>query len=205
MKQSRLFPAVLVSFMAIVFVGASHLSASVTNLDDSEGNSPDMVKLGYQDRNWPAGQTWFRGASTVSGSIATFEQRTYNPYDPGNSRVDQKIYTHTAFSQGQDFGNEMRMISMPPISGGLVSPTFGYTDKAIPDELQTLGMNFQTSIHDWSSEWNSEMHPDSEPTDDIVFDNDVDYFKAMRVPAPTSLLLVAIGLLSLRYTRRLRY
>ncbi|MFC1792466.1 hypothetical protein ACFL3Q_02640, partial [Planctomycetota bacterium] len=166
-------------FMAIVLVSASHLSASVTFLDDFEGNIPNLTKWSFQDR-------------------------TYNPYDSGNSRPGQEIYIHTTFSRGEDFVNEVRMISRSPISSDLAPPTFGYFSKASPDELLTQGINFRTSIPDWLSVWDSDIQPDSEPADDIVFDNDVDYFKAMRVPTPTSLLLVAIGLLSLRYTRRLR-
>jgi hypothetical protein len=87
----------------------------------------------------------------------------------------------------------------------LGSPTFGYTDKAIPDEFLTPGINFQTSIPDRPSEWDSDMQPTSEPADDIVCSNDADNIKAMRIPAPASVVLVALGLLSLRYTRRLRY
>ena len=180
MKQSRLLPAVLVSFMAIVLVSASHLSASVTNLDDFESNSPDLTKWSFQDC-------------------------TYNPFDSDNSRGGQEIYIHTAFSRGQDFVNELRMKSIPLISGGLASPTSWYTDKTMPDELITLGINFRTSIPDWSSEWGSDMQPVSESADDIIGNNDAEFIKSMRTPAPGSLLLVAIGLLSLRYTRRLRY
>ena len=180
MKHFKLLPTVLISLMAIVLVSASHLSASVTFLDDFEGNSLDLTKWSFQDR-------------------------TYNPYDSGNSRPGQEIYAHAVFSRDPDFGNEVLMISRPPISGGLVSPSFWYFGKAMPDELQTLGINFRTSIPDWSSEWDSDIQPASETNDDIVCNNDIDYIKTMRIPAPTSLLLVAIGLLSLRYTRRLRY
>jgi len=49
------------------------------------------------------------------------------------------------------------------------------------------------------------MQPTSNPDDDIVCYYDVDYIGTMQIPAPASLVLVAIGLLSLRHIRRLRY
>jgi hypothetical protein len=166
--------------MALVLIGVSHLSAAVTSCNDFEGNSLDLTKWSYQDR-------------------------TYTPYDSGNSRPGQEIYTHTAISRGPDFGNEVRMRSVSSISIGLVPAIFGYAEKAMPDELLMLGMNSQTSIPEWPSEWDSDMQPVSESADDIIGNNDADFIKSMRTPAPGSLLLVAIGLLSLRYTRRLRY
>jgi hypothetical protein len=166
--------------VVIVLVCTSHLSASVTFLDDFPGNNPDMAKWSFQDR-------------------------TYNPYHSGNSRPGQEIYAHAVFSRDPDFDNEVRIRSRQPISGGLVPATYWNTKKTVPDELLTSGKSLLTSIPDWSSEWDSDLQPDSKPADDIVFDNDVDYIKTMRIPAPTSLLLVAVGLLSLRYTRRLRY
>jgi uncharacterized protein YpmB len=45
----------------------------------------------------------------------------------------------------------------------------------------------------------------SESAVETVFNNNANYTKSMRTPAPGSLLLVAIGLLSLRFTRRLEY
>ena len=66
------------------------------------------------------------------------------------------------------------------------------------DELLTLQINSQVF------EWENDMQPTSEPADDTVFKNDADNIEPLRTPAPTSLLLVAIGLLSLRYTRSLR-
>jgi hypothetical protein len=69
---------------------------------------------------------------------------------------------------------------------------------AMPDELLT------PQIYSQVSEWNNDVQSSSEPADDIVFKNNGDYIKSMRIPAPTSLLLVALGLISLRYTRSLR-
>ena len=83
----------------------------------------------------------------------------------------------------------------------LISETY-YT---MSDGLLTLQIISDASIPDQPSERNSKIHPTSETVDDKVFKNDADYPKSMRIPATTSLLLVAIGLLSLRFTRRLRY
>jgi hypothetical protein len=299
------------TLIIIVLVFASYLSAAGTFWDDFDGSSLDLTKWGYQDRNWPIGQTWFMGVPTIFGGIATFEHHTYNQYDPGNSCLGQEIYTHTAFSPGPGFGIEVRVRLRPPISSGLVSSVFGYTDKtmpdgapvwsdeidfeflsnqvnnppestghrvfvaswndfgapgsgyydsvhhwgenpvvpaldltefntfkilwttdsvqwywdpdqirgqdhfpdilisetssAMPDEPLTLRMNFWASTLDWPLAWDSAMEPASNSADDIVSYYDVDYIRTMRIPAPDSLLLVAIGLLSLRFIRRLRY
>lgn len=311
MKQFKLFPTLLISVMAVLLISESYLFAAETFWDDFNGNGLDPAKWGYQDRNWPIGQTWFRGAPTVSGGIATFEHHTYNPYEPGNSCLGQEIYTHTAFSRGPGFGIEVRVRLRSPISSGLVSSVFGYTDKAmpygspiwsdevdfeflsnqvnnppesighrvfvaswndfgapgsgyydsvhhwgenpvvptldltefntfkilwsadsvqwywdpdqvrgqdlypdilidetssvIPDEPLTLRMNFWASTSDWPLAWDSGMQPAFNSADDIVCYYDIDYIGAMRIPAPASVVLVAIGLLSLRCTRRLRY
>jgi hypothetical protein len=53
--------------------------------------------------------------------------------------------------------------------------------------------------------WDSAIQSDSNPTDDIASYYDEDYIRSMRIPAPASLLLVAFGLLSLRFIRRLKY
>ena len=83
---------------------------------------------------------------------------------------------------------------------------------AIPDELLTLRMNFRASTSDWPLAWSwglptedSSMKPASNSADDIVSYYDVDYIDTMRIPAPASVVLVALGLLSLRYTRRFSY
>ena len=76
---------------------------------------------------------------------------------------------------------------------------------AIPDEPLTLRMNFWASTSDWPLVWDSSMQPASNSADDVVCYYDVDYIGAMRIPAPTSVVLVALGLLSLRCIRRLRY
>ena len=311
MKYFKLFPTLLILILAFFLISDSYLFAAETFWDDFDGNSLDPAKWGYQDRNWPIGQTWFREAPTVSGGIATFEHHTYNPYDPGNSCLGHEIYTYTSFSRGPGFGIEVRVRLRSPISSGLVSSVFGYTDNAmpygspvwsdevdfeflsnqvnnppesighrvfvaswndfgapgsgyydsvhhwgenplvptldltefntfkilwsadsvqwywdpdqirgqnlfpdilisetssvIPDEPLTLRMNFWASTSDWPLAWDIGMQPTSNPDDDIVCYYDVDYIGTMQIPAPASLVLVAIGLLSLRCIRRLRY
>lgn len=79
------------------------------------------------------------------------------------------------------------------------------TSFAIPDEPLMLRTNFWASTSDWPLVWDSSMQPASNSADDIVCYYDVDYIGAMRIPAPASVVLVALGLLSLRYTRRFRY
>jgi len=311
MKQFKLSLTLFISIMAFYLISGSYLSAAETLWDDFDGNSLDLSIWGYQERNWPVGQTWFWGPPTISGGIATFEHHTYNPYDPGNSCLSQEIYTNTLFSRGPGFGIEARVRLRSPISNGLVSSIFGYMDKAmpygntiwsdevdfeflsnqvnnppesignrvfttswndfgapgsdyydsihhwsenpvvptldltefntfkifwstdsvrwywdpdqirgqdlypdvlisetssvIPDELLTLRMNFWAATPDWFVAWDSGMQPTSNPADDIVCYYDVDYFRTVQIPAPASLVLVAIGLLSMRSTRRLRY
>ena len=79
------------------------------------------------------------------------------------------------------------------------------TSFAIPDEPLMLRTNFWASTSDWSLVWDSSMQPAFNSADNIVCYYDVDYIGAMRIPAPASVVLVALGLLSLRYTRRFRY
>ena len=176
MKQSRLFPAVLVSFMAIVLISVSHLSAAVTFLDDF-----DSPGSGHYDsvRHW--------GDNSIAPTLDLDEFNTFKILWTTDSA---QLHWNPDEIHGQELFPEI-----------LIYETF----YAMPDELLTQQINFQTSIPGWPSEWDSDMQPTSKPTDDIFYDNDADYIEAMRIPAPTSLLLVAIGLLSLRYTRRLRY
>ena len=177
MKQFKLFPTLLVSIMAILLLGESYLFAAETFWDDIDGNSPDPAKWGYQVRNWPIGQTWFRGVPTVSGGIITFEHHTYNPYNPDQIRR-QYLYPDILISK---------------------------TSSVLPDEPLTLHMNCWASTYDWPVVWYNAMEPALNPADDVVCYYDVDYIGAMGIPTPASVVLVAIGLLSLRCLRRLRY
>ena len=79
------------------------------------------------------------------------------------------------------------------------------TSSVMPDEPLTLRMNFWAATSDLLIAWDGGMMPSPSPVDDIVCFQDVDYIRIMRIPTPASLLLVAIGLLSLRFIRRLVY
>jgi len=219
MKHFKLFPAVLVLIMAIVLVRASHLSAAVTFWDDFDGNSLDPAKWGYQDRNWPIGQTWFRGTPTVSGGVATFEHHTYNPYNPGSGYYDSvhhwgenPVVPTLDLTEFNTFkilwsADSVQWYWDPDqIRGQDLYPDvlISETSSVIPDEPLTLRMNFWAPTSDWFVAWDSAMHPTSNPADDIVCYYDVDYFRTVQIPGPASLVLVVIGLLSLRCTRRLR-
>jgi len=74
----------------------------------------------------------------------------------------------------------------------------------MPNELLSLQIQSQSLISKWPSEWENDVQPASGSADHMVFNGNADYIRTMRIPAPASLLLVAIGLLSLRYTRSLR-
>lgn len=73
------------------------------------------------------------------------------------------------------------------------------TPCTMPHEPVIPSMNFRPS------NGNSDLQPASSPAEDIVSAYDSDCAKNMRIPSPASLVLVAIGLLSLRFTRRWRF
>jgi len=176
MKQSRLFPTVLISFLALVLVGVSHLSAAVTFWVDF-----DSLGSSYYNsvHDWGDNPT-----------VPTLDLDEFNTFKILRKTDSVHLHWNPDEIHGQDLFQNI-----------LINETF----YAMPDELLTLQINSQPSIPDQPSEWDNDMQPTSEPADDIVFNNNADYIKSMRTPAPTSLLLVAIGLLSLRFTRRLRY
>lgn len=132
MKRIKFFTSAFILTIVFLFVSTSYGSASMSFWDDFEGDSLDQVQWGFQNRDWPVGQTWFRGAPTVSGGIATFTHHTYNPFDSGNSCLSQEIYSHTAFQRGPGFEIEARVRVRSPISSGLVASVFGYMDKPMP-------------------------------------------------------------------------
>ena len=176
MKQSRLFSAALVSFIAIVLISVSHLSAAVTFWDDF-----DSPGSGHYDsvHHW--------GDNPIDPTLDLDEFNTFKILWTTDS---VQLYWNPDEIHGQEL--------FPDIP---IYETF----YAIPDKFLTPGINSRTSIPGWPSEWDSDMQPASEPADYIVCNNDADYIKSMRIPAPASLVLVALGLLSLRFTRRLRY
>jgi hypothetical protein len=70
------------------------------------------------------------------------------------------------------------------------------TPCTMPHEPLISSMNFRPS------NGNSDLQPASGPAEDSVSAYDSDCAKNMRIPSPASLVLVAIGLLSLRFTTR---
>ncbi len=176
MKQSRLFPALLVTFMAIVLVGISHLSAAVIFWDDFDS-----------------------AASSYYNSVHHWEDNSKAPMSDLDEFNTLKILWTTDSVQlhwnpdeihGQDLFHDIH-----------INEAFN----TMPDELITMQINSRISIPNQLSELGTDMQSTSKPADDIVFKNGADFIKSMRTPAPGSLLLVALGLLSLRFTRWLRY
>ena len=176
MKQSRWFGPVLVSFTAIVLVVVSYSSASMTFLDHFDSFESGIYNSAHQRGN--------------NSTIPILDSGEFNTSKILWRTDSVQLLWNPDEIRGQDLFHD-----------NLISETY-YT---MSDGLLTLQIISDASIPDQPSERNSEIHPTSETVDDKVFKNDADYPKSMRIPATTSLLLVAIGLLSLRFTRRLRY
>ena len=153
-------------------------------------------------------------------SNPSFKHHTYNPYNPGSGYYDSvHHWGENPVVPTLDLTefNTLKMLwttdsvqwSWHPdqVRGQDLFPDILIyeTSYAVPDEPLTLRMNFWASTSDWPLVWEGTIQPASNQADDIIYNYEVDYIKAMRFPAPTSLVLVAIGLLSLRFTRRLRY
>jgi hypothetical protein len=161
--------------MAVVLVCASHLPASVKSWDDF-----DSAASGYYD----SPDHWGDSFTAIMLDLDEFNidkilWRTDSVQLFGNP---DKIY-------GQDLFHYM---SINEIS------------YAMPDELLTLQLNSQPSIPDQPLKKENDVQLASEPADDFVLKNDADNIESLRTPAPSSLLLVVIGLISLRYSRLLR-
>ena len=175
MKQSRLFPLVLVSFIAIVLVNVSHLSASVTFWDDF-----NSAARGYYD----SVDHWGDNFTTLM-----LDLDEYNSF-----KILWKNDSARLHSNPDKIRREVLFQNI------LLNETF----YIIPDEFLTQQIISRASIPEQPSELDNEIRSTSEPADDIVFGNDADNIESLRIPAPSSLLLVAFGLISLRYTRSLR-
>ena len=169
MKQSRLFPPVLVSFIIIVLISLSHLSVAVASWDDI-----DYPGSGYYDSVHNLGD---------NPGVPTSDVHEFGTFKFLHIIDSVQLLGNLDEIHGQHSFNDIFI---------------GDILYAIPDELLTLQINSQVS------DWNNDVQSSSEPADDIVFKNNGDYVKSMRIPAPNSLLLVALGLISLRYTRSLR-
>ena len=176
MKQSRLFPSVSLSFMVIVLLFvASHLSASVTFWEDFDPTTNSNYNSLYHRQD--------------NYTIQKLDLYEFNIYKIlwNNDSVQlysnpDEIHTHVLF---YDI---------------LKNKTILF----VPDDLLTRQIISKALNTNQTSEWQSDMQPTPESAGDIVFNNNADT-KSMRIPTPGSLLLVAIGLLSLRFTRRLKY
>lgn len=175
MKQSRLFPSVSLSFIVIVLFVASHLSASVTFWDDFDS----VTNSNYNS-------LYYRQDNYTTPMLDLYEFNTYKILWINDSvqlySNPDKIHVHVLF---RDI---------------LKSKTTLF----VPDEHLTQQIISNALNTDQTSEWHSDMQPTPESAGDIVFNNNSDT-KSIRIPAPGSLLLVAIGLLSLRFTKRLEY
>ena len=174
MKQSRLFPPVLLSLAAIVILSVSHFSAAASWNDISSIGNDSYNSLHY----W--GDNIFESTSDLDKFSA------YEISLPINS-VQLHWNTDEIYRQGL-------------FHGMFVNKTLNI----IPNELLTLQIDSHLLIWAQPSEWDNDIHPAPERADHIVFNSNADYIKSVRIPAPTSLLLVALGLISLRYTRSLR-
>jgi hypothetical protein len=141
MKSLRLRVAVCISTITILAVTVPNVLASIKLWDDFDCPILDLTKWSYQDRDWPQGQTWFKGAPNICGGIATFMHHTYNPFDPGNSCLGQEIYSNSNFARGAGLEIEARVRVRCPIASGLVTSFFAYMDKEMP-----------TGISPWSDE-----------------------------------------------------
>lgn len=176
MKQSRLFPPVLVSVIITFLVSVSHLSAAVASWDDF-----GSAVSGYYN------SVYHWGDNTI---VPTSDLDEFNTFKILRTTDSVQLLGNLDEIHRQDHSRDI-----------VIYETF----YAMPDELLTLQIYSRPLIWDQPSERDNDMQSSSEPADDIVFKNNGDYIKSMRTPAPTSLLLVAIGLLSLRYTRSLRF
>jgi len=161
--------------MAIVIVSVSHVSAAVASWDDI-----DSAVSGYYDPVHHLGD---------NPRVTMQDLDEFNTFKILRTVDSVQLLGNPNEIHRQDHSRDI-----------VIYETL-YT---MPDELLTLQINSQQLIWDKPSERDNEIQLSSEPADDIVFKNNGDYIKSMRTPAPTSLLLVAIGLISLRYTRSLR-
>ena len=186
MKQFKSFPRSFRNWWAtpniivIIFVFSSHLSFAETFWDDFADGSMEVTGFNKFEVRWPAdSMQWYRDQDIIHGQHRKASHReTLFPYIPSYE------IPHT-----------------------------------LPDDLLTPRMNFWVSTWDpispyyseigthpdWAPARDIDMEPPSNPVENTVCYSDADDIRAMRIPAPASLALVVIGLLSLRLTRRLRY
>jgi hypothetical protein len=174
MKQSRLFPPVLLSLTAIVILSVLHFSAAASWNDISSIGNDSYNSLHY----------W--GDNTIESTSDLDKLSAYEIPMPIDS-----VYLDW---------NPVEIYRQDLFHGMFMNKILNIT----PDELLTLQIDSQPITWAQPSEWDNDIQPASEAADHIVFNSNADYIKSVRIPAPTSLLLVALGLISLRYTRSLR-
>jgi hypothetical protein len=175
MKQSRLFPSVSLSFIVIVLFVTSHLSASVTFWDDFDPATNSNYNSLYRRQD--------------NYTIPKLDLYEFNIYKILWINDSVQLYSNPDEIQAHALFHDM-----------LKSKTFLF----VPDEHLTQQIISNALNTNQTSEWQSDMRSAPESAGDVAINNNADT-KSMRTPAPGSLLLVAIGLLSLRFTRRLRY
>ena len=174
MKQSRLFPPALISLIAIVIVILSLLSAAVASWDNIDYSGSYFDSVHHLMDN---------------PIVPTQDLDEFNTFKILRTTDSIPLLGNPDEIHRQDHSRDI-----------VIYETF-YT---MPNELLTLQIYSQPLVWDQLSEEGKDMQFTSEPADDIVFKKNGDYIKSIRTPAPASLLLVAVGLLSLRYTRSLR-
>lgn len=175
MKQFGLFPLVSLSFMVIVLFVTSHLYASVTFWDDFDPATNSNYNLLYLQQD--------------NYIIPILDLYEFNIYKILWINDSVQLYSNPDEIHANVLFYDI-----------LKSKTILF----VPDEYLMRQIIYKALNVDQTFEWHSDMWPITESAGDIVFNNNADT-KSMRTPAPGSLLLVTIGLLSLRFTRQLRY
>jgi len=213
--------------ITIVLILTSYLSAAETFWDDWNPASPHYSKVGTHFNGDFPGLTEF---NTFKILLTTDSVQWY--WDPETDKLSTTefqlpIMSQVSWSrsiapedgmpstkQKSQIFNEPLMLrtnfwssTQDPISPLIVqSSVFNVPQLRTQHAVCSTKYYCEIGTHpDWPHEWNSGIQPDSNPADDIIFYYDEDYIRSMRIPAPASLLLVAFGLLSLRFIRRLRY
>jgi len=134
---------VLIALVAVLLSGYVARAQELFR-DDFDGVRLDPGKWSWQDRNWPVGQTWFKGPPDVSGGLATFTHHTYNQYDPGRlSCLGQEIYSNVLFERLDGLEFEARVRLRTPMAGGLVASFFAYMDEQVAGHIENDEIDFE--------------------------------------------------------------
>lgn len=179
MKHFKLFLSAIVLSISIVFVSVSRLSAAETFWSDFNGDP--ALTMGSRFAKIYRNELGF--------PISVEDPAEFNIFNITLLRDSMQWYQNLDQTRIQDIFPDFQEshFSIYLRNG---NPLLYETPYAIPDEPLT---------------WNRGIQIASNPADSIIPSYDSDYIKALRIPAPTSLVLVAVGLLSLRFTRRWRF